>query len=153
MPPKIKKGETLPWHKVKNVVTLKKDDVKRTIELLARDKKSDANKRFSNCVSKKNTLRKRCSGLLPGSATYMALELRKCVLRRDWTSATRLLLCFLPVAPRTLELLVWRVCILILFHHPLSTDELREDFVRMTTGVDQVEGILENILRLPERPS
>nr|CAD7411276.1 unnamed protein product [Timema cristinae] len=67
--------------------------------------------------------------IIPHSYTYVAMELRKCILHHDWKNATRLVLMLLN-GSKALEPLMWKMCVLVLFNHPMATKQLREDFVR-----------------------
>ncbi|XP_047119730.1 uncharacterized protein LOC124802778 isoform X1 [Schistocerca piceifrons] len=70
--------------------------------------------------------------------TYLVHELRKCLLRHDWYGACKILLVLVD-GPKYLSTIIWRSCILVLKNHPMSSSDMLKDFVRMSSGSEELD--------------
>lgn len=72
------------------------------------------------------------------SHTHLVHELRKCLLRHDWHGACKILLVLID-GPNYLSTIIFRAVILVLKNHPMSSPEMLKDFVRMSSGSDEMD--------------
>lgn len=94
---------------------------------------------------------RRSTGVVtPFSHTFVMLELRKCLLRHNWTAATKLLLMLLDGGGSLfLKKVMLKSCMCVLLNHPRASLQHRQEFIRMCSGVVDADKLLKSLLTFP----